>query len=82
MLGRFRNARAATIVQVAFLLGGWGLAQHPYILYPDVTLADSAAPEATLRWLLLSLIPGGAMLIPSLALLFRVFKGAGTTPPA
>ena len=34
---RFRLARAASIGQVSFLLLGWGLAQYPYLIYPDVT---------------------------------------------
>src|SRR5919199_49846 len=70
----FRLARAASLAQVAFLLVGWGLAQRPYLIYPDVTLQKAAAPEATLRFLLYSLPFGMAILIPSLLFLFSVFK--------
>ena len=70
----FRLARAASLVQVAFLLVGWGLAQRPYLIYPDVTLQKAAAPEATLRFLLYSLPFGMAILVPSLFFLFSVFK--------
>ena len=71
---RFRLGRAAAIVQVSLLLGGWGLAQYPYLIYPDVILHDVAAPEATLRFLLYALPIGLGLLVPSLWLLFRVFK--------
>ena len=71
---RYRLARAAAIGQVAFLLLGWGLAQYPYLIYPDVRLHDAAAPEATLRFVVYSLPVGAALLLPSLWLLFRVFK--------
>ena len=70
----FRLARAASLAQVAFLLFGWGLAQRPYLIYPDVTLQNAAAPDATLRFLLYSLPFGMALLVPSLFFLFSVFK--------
>lgn len=72
---RYRLARVASVAQVVCLLAGWGAAQYPYLIYPDVTLAAAAAGEATLRFVLYSLPPGLALLLPSLWLLFRVFKG-------
>jgi cytochrome d ubiquinol oxidase subunit II len=57
------------------LLLGWALAQRPYIIYPDITYFQSAAPDATLRFVLLSLPVGLALLLPSLWFLFAVFKG-------
>jgi cytochrome d ubiquinol oxidase subunit II len=71
---RFRLARAAVVAQVALLLLGWGLAQYPYLIYPDVTLHDAAAPHPTLRFMLYALPVGMALVVPSLWLLFRVFK--------
>lgn len=62
--------------EIGLLILGWGLAQYPYLIYPDVTLAGAAAPQATLRFLVLSLPFGAAMILPSLWLLMRVFKGA------
>jgi cytochrome d ubiquinol oxidase subunit II len=72
---RPKLARAATVVQTSCLLAGWGLAQHPYIIYPDVTVRGAAAGDATLRFILLTTPFGMALLLPSLAWLFRVFKG-------
>jgi cytochrome d ubiquinol oxidase subunit II len=56
------------------VLLGWGLAQHPYLVYPDVTFADAAAPLATIRFILLSLPVGALFLLPSLWLLYGVFR--------
>jgi cytochrome d ubiquinol oxidase subunit II len=71
---RYRLARMASVAQVTFLLAGWGLAQRPYLIYPDMTLQQAASPPATLRFVLYSLPFGMALLIPSLLLLFSVFK--------
>jgi cytochrome bd ubiquinol oxidase subunit II len=70
----FRLARAAAVAQVSLLLLGWGLAQYPYLIYPDVSVHRAAAPHATLRFVVYSLPIGMALLLPSLWLLFRVFK--------
>jgi len=75
---RFRLARAAVVGQASLLLLGWGLAQYPYLIYPDVTFANAAAPEATLRFVLVAIPIGMAMLLPSLWFLFHVFKGEGS----
>jgi cytochrome bd ubiquinol oxidase subunit II len=78
---RYRLARISAVVQIACLLAGWALAQSPYIIYPDVTLAAAAAPRATLLFILWTTPLGMAVLIPSLWYLFRVFKGEYLTPP-
>lgn len=76
---RFRLARLAAVAQTVCLLAGWGVAQFPYLVYPDVTVASAAAPEGTLRFVLGSLPFGLALLLPSLWYLFRVFKGESLT---
>ena len=84
LLRRHRWARIAAVAQIGCLVAGWGLAQFPYIIYPDLTLADSMAPEPTLRFVLWSTPIGLALLLPSLWLLFAVFKGEhfGSEPDA
>ena len=72
---RYRLARITSVVQVACLLAGWAIAQSPYLIFPGLTLAEAAAPRPTLLFILWSTPPGMALLIPSLWLLFRVFKG-------
>ena len=68
-------ARWLAGAQVMLLLAGWGVAQHPYLIAPDVTIAGSAAPKATLTLTALTLPLGAGLLIPSLWYLFGVFKG-------
>jgi cytochrome bd ubiquinol oxidase subunit II len=73
-LRKFEIARIAGIAQVTFILIGWGVAQFPDLVAPDVTVYNSAAPEITLQLLVLALGAGAVVLLPSLAYLFHVFK--------
>jgi cytochrome bd ubiquinol oxidase subunit II len=72
---RYRLARISAVVQIACLLAGWAIAQSPYIIYPGLTLAQAAAPQSTLVFILWTTPVGMALLVPSLWYLFRVFKG-------
>ncbi len=71
---RYRLVGLLAIGQVTLIVLGWGLAQRPYLIAPDVTIAGAAAPETTLRMLLWALAAGSVLLFPSLYWLFRVFK--------
>jgi cytochrome d ubiquinol oxidase subunit II len=71
---RFALARIAAIGQVTTILIGWCLAQYPHLIYPDLTVRNSAAPEATLRLLIIALGLGALILLPSMYYLFSVFK--------
>ena len=75
----YRVARIATIAQVTFVLAGWGVAQFPYLIYPDFTLRAASAPHGTLMFVLYTLPFGAALLGPSLWWLFRVFKSSTAT---
>jgi cytochrome d ubiquinol oxidase subunit II len=82
---RYVLSRLFAAAEIALLILGWGLAQHPYLVYPDITFVAVAAPQATLRFLVLSLPVGAALILPSLWFLFRVFKnvdspGTGGNP--
>jgi cytochrome d ubiquinol oxidase subunit II len=59
---------------VSCIIWGWGLAQYPYLLPPDLTYAAAAAPPITLKLVLGALAAGLLVLVPSLYYLFRVFK--------
>ena len=78
-LRRFQWARVAVIAEVSFILMGWGLAQFPNLITPDVTVYNSAAPPVTLRLLIVALGTGAVILLPSLYYLFHVFKGKEST---
>jgi cytochrome d ubiquinol oxidase subunit II len=72
---RFLLARALGVGQAVLILWGWAGAQYPYIIPPNLTLTAAAAPEVTLRLLLIALIVGALVLFPSFYYLYRVFKG-------
>jgi cytochrome d ubiquinol oxidase subunit II len=74
---RYALARVAAGAQVSLLVWGWALAQYPYLVPPDLTVAGAAAPPITLTLVLIGLALGAVVLIPSLYYLFRVFKMAG-----
>jgi cytochrome d ubiquinol oxidase subunit II len=71
---RYRLARLAAAAQTVLILLGWALAQYPFMVVPDLTLAQAAASERVQRLLLIILLCGLPVLIPSLVVLFRVFK--------
>ncbi|MFA6148174.1 MAG: cytochrome d ubiquinol oxidase subunit II [bacterium] len=73
-LRRYPLARACAAAQVSLLLIGWGMAQYPYLIRPDVTVFSAAASPGTLRFLLGALAAGAAVLFPAIFLLLRVFK--------
>jgi cytochrome d ubiquinol oxidase subunit II len=73
---RYLAARGGAIVAVASVLGGWGASQWPLIVVPDLRVSEAAAPQASLHAITIGLAIGGAILIPSLLVLFRVFKSA------
>jgi cytochrome bd ubiquinol oxidase subunit II len=67
-------------LQVSLIFWGWPMAQYPFLLPPSYTIANSAAPETTLRLTLICLAIGGVILLPSLWYLFQVFKSAPADP--
>ncbi|HET9254670.1 MAG TPA: cytochrome d ubiquinol oxidase subunit II [Pseudonocardiaceae bacterium] len=73
---RFGMARVAAALAVTAVIWGWALAQFPYLLQPQLTIAAAAAPAATLRAMLISLVVGAALLVPSLIFLFTLFQRA------
>jgi cytochrome d ubiquinol oxidase subunit II len=73
---RYALARIAAAAQVALILIGWGLAQYPHIVVPDLTFENTATDPATLRLLIQALTGGAILLFPCFILLYRVFKGS------
>jgi hypothetical protein len=41
---RYRRARIAAATQVGLIVFGWGVAQFPYLVRPNLTIAASSAP--------------------------------------
>jgi cytochrome bd ubiquinol oxidase subunit II len=74
-LWSFRLARVCAAAQVALIVLGWGLAQYPYLVRPDVSIAGAAAARPTVGWLMGSLAAGGIFLLPAVFYLYKIFKG-------
>ncbi len=72
---RFRWARFFAAGQVALIVLGWGASQYPYLVVPDLTIWNTAAPQVMLKLVVWALVIGSALLVPSLWYLFRCFKG-------
>lgn len=72
---RFNLARVLAGGQVALILGGWALALYPFLVPPDISLTQAAAPLSVLRPVLWGTFIGLLILVPSFLYLFRVFKG-------
>ncbi|GHO83028.1 cytochrome d ubiquinol oxidase subunit II [Dictyobacter formicarum] len=70
----YRLARILIIAETAFLLGSWGLSQYPYIIPPRYTIANSANDPTVITILLIGIVCGLVILLPSLYYLFSVFK--------
>ena len=64
-------ARISAAIAVAAVVGGWALAQNP-VLLPGLTVDQAAAPDNVMVLLVISILAGGLILFPSLALLFRL----------
>ncbi len=74
-LRRYRLARVLAFTVTAFIFASWGLSQFPYLVPVAVTINNAASPPSTLLALLIGTSIGMALLLPSLWLLFHVFKG-------
>lgn len=73
----FFFGRLIVAAQIVFILLGLLVIEHPIIIKMmngNLTLQNSAAPEATLISLLIALVVGLVVIIPSIILLFWIFK--------
>jgi cytochrome d ubiquinol oxidase subunit II len=71
---RYEPARYTAALAVAAIIAGWALAQQP-VLLRGLTIRQAAAPHDTLVLVVIVVLAGGAILFPSLALLFRLVLG-------
>ena len=70
--GLHEPARYVAAISVGAIVTGWAFAQRPYLLPPDLTLDEAAAPDATLVAVLIGIGIGAVVLVPSLWLLYRL----------
>ena len=71
---RYEAARYASTVAVAAVVAGWAFAQSPVIL-PGLTIQEAAASHDVLVTLIVAVVAGAVILLPSLGLLFRLVLG-------
>jgi cytochrome bd ubiquinol oxidase subunit II len=84
---RFEPARYVAALAVAAVVAGWAFARYP-VLLPGLTVSQAAAPHDTLVAVVIAVLAGGAILFPSLGLLFGLLlrgrlgeHGAGEAAP-
>ena len=70
----YRLARILIVGETAFLLGSWGVSQIPYLIPPSITVNQGAGAPSTLFLLLIGLIIGLVITLPSIYLLFYLVK--------
>jgi cytochrome d ubiquinol oxidase subunit II len=68
---RFEAARYSAAVAVAAVIAAWALARWPMIL-PGLTVQQAAASHDALVAVIVAVLAGGAILFPSLTLLFQL----------
>jgi len=73
---RFTVASVGASTTVAAVVGAWALGQYPAIVPPAITVPGAAAPDNVLWIFIIAAGVGSVLLLPSLALLFWVFKGS------
>ena len=79
-LRHYKLARVLVVLEVASLLGTWGVAQLPYIIPPDLTIPVAASPTTTLWEFLITALIGVLVIVPSIWFLFHVFKAQDIVP--
>jgi cytochrome d ubiquinol oxidase subunit II len=74
LLGRVSPARlrSLAVLAVAAVVAGWGVGQYPYLLGTHLTLAEGAAPPATLWAVLVVFAAATTLIAPSLVLLYTL----------
>ena len=70
----YQISRILIIGETAFLLGSWGVSQIPFLIPPDITVDAGASSTSTMLLLLIGIIVGMIIILPSIYLLFYLFK--------
>jgi cytochrome d ubiquinol oxidase subunit II len=71
-----RAAVGGASMTVAGVIWGWLVAQYPLLVPPAISLEAAKAPDAVLILFIWSIAAGAVILVPSLALLFYLFKSS------
>jgi len=71
---KFHAARFFAAGQVSLILWGWGLAQYPYMVRPDLTINNAQGAASTQTLLIAAICSGAILLFPSFYFLLKVFR--------
>lgn len=72
---QYQLARILVPIQVVLIILGWGFAQYPFLVSPNLTFSKAAAPTSVLHPVLVIIFVGGIILTPAFWYLYAVFKG-------
>jgi cytochrome d ubiquinol oxidase subunit II len=75
-LRRYALARVCAVGAVAAVIAGWGVAQSPWLVGPDLTLDSAAASETMQVGFVITAGAGLLLMLPCLYLLFVMFRRA------
>lgn len=81
LVERYRWARTAAIAHITAIFLAWVSAQYPYLLVPDISIKSAASPAPVLVALLILSFFYAAVLGPSLAVMFYLFKRRPSRTP-
>jgi cytochrome d ubiquinol oxidase subunit II len=80
---RFAPARMLAAAAVVAVVAGWGIAQHPVLVGPDLTVQSAAATSPMLGAFIATALAGLVLMAPALYLLFVTFRrDPARLPPA
>lgn len=71
---RYRLSRITAALAVTAVLWAWAVAQFPLLLVPTLSIDDAAADRPTLQAMLIIMVVGAVLLVPSLGWLFWLFQ--------
>lgn len=75
--GRLREARIGAAVAVGSIVLGWGLAQYPWLLVDEITIADAAGARGALVGLIIASGLAAVLVLPPLIYLFLLASSDG-----
>ncbi len=81
LIRRYLLARIAVAGTVGGIFVAWGAAQYPFLVPPDLTIANASSPPSVMGPLLISTTAGMVVLLPSLWLLLYLFKARNRPQP-
>jgi cytochrome bd ubiquinol oxidase subunit II len=70
--GARRGARPLAVGAVVAVIWGWGVAQFPYLLPTDLTIAAGAGTGDTLTMVIIVFVIAAVLVLPAIGLLYTL----------